>query len=142
MKKRICAISLIIVAILAIGFFTFKFLPIGTKQTSTPDVPEINNDNTLIEPEKKPETITEITEPIEPTPPPTVEIAMVGDMLMHGRVMESGLKEDGSYNFDHLFANVKDTIENADLALVNQETILGGTELGLSGYPAFNSPYE
>ena len=91
------------------------------------------------------EKITDETpEPVEPEPttPPTIQIVMVGDMLMHGRVMESGLKEDGTYNFDHLFVNVKDTIENADLALVNQETILGGTELGLSGYPAFNSPYE
>lgn len=74
--------------------------------------------------------------------PPSIHLVMVGDMLMHGRVMESGLQEDGSYNFDHLFVNVKDTIEGADLALVNQESILGGTELGLSGYPSFNSPYE
>ena len=142
MKKRICIISLITVAILVIGFSIFKFLPIGAKQASTTDIPEIENDNALVE---TPETLTETTEPIEPiepTPPPSVEIVMVGDMLMHGRVMESGLKEDGSYNFDHLFANVKDSIESADLALVNQETILGGTELGLSGYPAFNSPYE
>lgn len=73
---------------------------------------------------------------------PSVQIVMVGDMLMHDRVIESGLKEDGSYNFDHFFTNVKDTISNADLAIVNQETILGGRELGLSGYPAFNSPYE
>ena len=142
MKKRICIISLITVAILVIGFSIFKFLPISAKQASTTDIPEIENDNALVE---TPETLTETTEPIEPiepTPPPSVEIVMVGDMLMHGRVMESGLKEDGSYNFDHLFANVKDSIESADLALVNQETILGGTELGLSGYPAFNSPYE
>ena len=29
-----------------------------------------------------------------------------------------------------------------DLVYYNQETILGGTELGLSGYPTFNSPQE
>ena len=29
-----------------------------------------------------------------------------------------------------------------DLAFYNQETILGGAELGLSGWPSFNSPYE
>lgn len=81
----------------------------------------------------------------EPTPtpePPTIELVMVGDMLMHERVMESGLQEDGSYNFDHLFVHVQEQIEAADLALVNQETILGGTEIGLTGYPCFNSPYE
>lgn len=74
--------------------------------------------------------------------PETVQIVMVGDMLMHERIIESGKKEDGSYNFDHLFANVKDTIESADLAIVNQETILGGPDYGYTGYPSFNSPYE
>ena len=81
----------------------------------------------------------------EPTPtpvPPSITVAMVGDMLMHERVMESGLQEDGSYDFDHLFQHVEERIRAADLALVNQETILGGTDMGLTGYPCFNSPYE
>lgn len=69
-------------------------------------------------------------------------LVMVGDVLMHTAVTESGLQDDGSYNFDHMFANVKDEISAADLALVNQEVILGGTKLGLSGYPNFNAPYE
>ena len=83
----------------------------------------------------------EITPVLEPEPP-TIEIIMVGDMLMHTKVVEKGLQQDGSYNFDFLFENVLDEIEEADIALVNQETILGGKELGLSGYPRFNSPYE
>ena len=81
----------------------------------------------------------------EPEPEPedkSVTIRMVGDILLHEAVTESGLKSDGSYNFDHLFANVKSEIEEADIALVNQEVILGGSEMGLSGYPAFNGPFE
>jgi len=84
----------------------------------------------------------EPTAPPTPTPEPEINLVMVGDMLMHERVVASGLQEDGSYKFDHLFVHVQEKIEAADLALVNQETILGGTELGLSGYPCFNSPYE
>ena len=71
-----------------------------------------------------------------------ITLVMVGDVLLHERVTQSGLKEDGTYNFDHLFANVKDDIESADIALVNQEVILGGSAIGLSGYPAFNGPFE
>lgn len=71
-----------------------------------------------------------------------VSLVMVGDILMHTKVHESGLMEDGSYNYDHMFAHVKPEIEAADIALVNQEVILGGRELGLSGYPAFNAAYE
>ena len=71
----------------------------------------------------------------------TVQIVMVGDMLMHEPILKSGLQEDGTYNFEHLFANVKDTIEKADLAIANQETIMGGPGYGYTGYPSFNTPY-
>lgn len=71
-----------------------------------------------------------------------VEIVMVGDILLHENVQESGALDDGTYNYDHLFANVKEDIQEADIAIANQEVILGGTEIGLSGYPNFNGPYE
>lgn len=73
---------------------------------------------------------------------PEITLVMVGDMLMHTPVTDSGLQEDGSYEYGHLFTYTQDVIEEADLALVNQEVILGGTQLGLSGYPSFNAPYE
>lgn len=79
---------------------------------------------------------------IDVAEPETIQIVMVGDMLMHEKIIDSGLKEDGSYNYDHLFVNVKDYIQSADLAIVNQETIMGGESFGYSGYPNFNSPYE
>lgn len=72
----------------------------------------------------------------------SVDIIMVGDVLLHTRVAESGLMEDGSYNYDHMFAQVKDDISAADIAIVNQEVILGGRDMGLSGYPAFNGAFE
>ena len=72
----------------------------------------------------------------------SVSLVMVGDILLHTPVAESGLMEDGSYDFTPLFANVADKIESADLALVNQEVIIGGAELGITGYPCFNAPYE
>lgn len=71
-----------------------------------------------------------------------VTLIMVGDMLMHTPINETGVKEDGSIDFSHLFTHTKDMIEEADIAIVNQEVILGGEELGISGYPAFNTYYE
>ena len=68
-------------------------------------------------------------------------IVMVGDLLMHSFVQKSGATECG-YNYDHLFANVKSEIDSADLAIINQETLLAGEEFGLSGYPLFNAPRE
>ena len=68
-------------------------------------------------------------------------IVMVGDVLLHTPVEESCRQEDGSYNYDSLFAHTKDVISEADLALVNQEVIIGGAELGISGYPCFNADF-
>lgn len=73
---------------------------------------------------------------------PEITLVMVGDILLHTPVAQSGLREDGSYDFDAVFDQMREEIQAADLALVNQEVILGGTELGVSGYPAFNAPYE
>lgn len=73
---------------------------------------------------------------------PEIDILMVGDILLHDNVQESGKLSDGTYNYDHLFANVAEDINAADIAIANQEVILGGTEIGLYGYPNFNGPYE
>lgn len=71
-----------------------------------------------------------------------ITLLMVGDILLHTPVEKSAKREDGSYSYDAIFENTKDLIGAADLALVNQEVILGGAELGISGYPRFNAPYE
>lgn len=78
----------------------------------------------------------------EPEPESQVTLVMVGDVLLHTPLAKSGELEDGSYDFGALFANVREEVSGADLALVNQEVILGGAELGVSGYPRFNAPYE
>ncbi|MBP3577266.1 MAG: CapA family protein [Lachnospiraceae bacterium] len=76
------------------------------------------------------------------TPKPSVTLVMVGDILLHTRIHEYSKQENGSYNYDAIFANLKEEISSADLALVNQEVIIGGEELGISGYPSFNAPKE
>ncbi len=74
--------------------------------------------------------------------PETLTIVMVGDILLHTPVQKAALQEDGSYNYDAVFANMKADIQAADLAIVNQEIILGGEELGVSGYPTFNASHS
>lgn len=71
-----------------------------------------------------------------------INIVMTGDVLMHGKVIESGHRADGSYCYDQFFENILPDIDSADIRIVNQETVMGGEELGISGYPSFNSPFE
>ena len=77
-----------------------------------------------------------------PTPAPEITLVMIGDILQHTRVAESGITETGEYDFTRIFEHVREEVSRADLALVNQEVIIGGRELGISGYPCFNAPYE
>ncbi len=64
----------------------------------------------------------------------------VGDNLIHDAVYESAVSGSG-YDFRPIYAGVADVIAGHDLKFVNQETILGGADLGLSSYPRFNSPF-
>lgn len=76
-----------------------------------------------------------------PTPTPkTVSLLAVGDDLVHGSTLNGGRQEDGTYDFNGFYAHLKGEISAADLAIINQETILGGSEFEYSGYPRFNTP--
>ncbi|XMB86599.1 CapA family protein [Mycoplasmatota bacterium WC44] len=70
-----------------------------------------------------------------------ISLVAVGDNLIHEPIYVSA-KTDDTYDFKSMFHNVKPYIEQFDLAFINQETILGGSDIGLSTYPRFNSPYE
>ena len=108
------------------------------KETSVDNISEnteaVDNDMASTEEtEKEPSDVSENS---------TVTLVMVGDILLHTPVEESCHTEEGSYSFLPLFSQVKNEVQAADIAIVNQEVILGGEELGVSGYPAFNAPYE
>ena len=68
-------------------------------------------------------------------------LVMVGDALIHSAVYLDAYTGSG-YDFKPMLKEIKPIIKDYDLKYYNQETILGGTELGLSNYPRFNSPYE
>jgi len=84
--------------------------------------------------------------PVEETPLPEIEeappreeyltIIAVGDNLYHDVMIRSG--EDGDY--EAAYSEIKALIEKADIAFINQETLLAGADFGFSGYPRFNSP--
>ncbi|MBQ8473080.1 MAG: CapA family protein [Bacilli bacterium] len=74
----------------------------------------------------------------------SASMVMVGDALIHGTIYTRANRNANynGYDFKPMLSHIKEITTNYDLAYYNQETILGGTELGLSTYPLFNSPYE
>lgn len=78
----------------------------------------------------------------EPTKENKVSLFLTGDGLLHDSVYTDAENDDGTFDFSKQLDEVLNVVSNYDLAYYNQETILGGSELGLSGYPTFNSPKE
>ena len=73
-----------------------------------------------------------------------VSMVMVGDALIHASLYQTANKyaNYNGYDFKPMLKYTKEITKDYDLAYYNQETILGGKDLGLSTYPLFNSPYE
>ena len=114
-------VTLLLVAVLGLGFYYFAF----DKKT----VNELKN-----------KVVNKVTKEEKYS----LSLTMVGDYLIHSSVYNdaNSLAGYNGYDFKPMITYVKDIVSNYDLAYYNQETILGGSELGLSDYPCFNSPYE
>ena len=73
-----------------------------------------------------------------------ISLIMVGDNLIHDKIYKEARKNANynGYDFKPMYENIKKIVSNYDIGYYNQETILGGSDIGVSSYPAFNSPYE
>ena len=70
--------------------------------------------------------------------PEEAELLFVGDAMMHQSQINAARKPDGTYDYDACFDSVRPWISDADYAVVNLETPLGGAPY--SGYPMFCAP--
>lgn len=115
-----------IVIITIFSFFTYKTIDYTINL-------EKNKEKTLNNKEEKIEKLKEEKY--------NISLIMAGDALIHS-ALYADAKNNNKYDFKPMLEDIKPIIEKHDLAFYNQETILGGTEIGLSTYPCFNSPYE
>lgn len=74
----------------------------------------------------------------------SISIIMVGDSLIHDDIYEEASRNalGNGYDFKPMLRFIKPIVSEYDIGYYNQETILGGSEIGVSSYPVFNSPYE
>lgn len=129
-KKRKLKLGNIFIALGLIILFSL-IIVYGTKNI-------FKNNN--IDPEKEnPKKQEEIKEEV-------YEATMItaGDNLIHSSLYNEAHRNanyDG-YDFTPMYELIKPIVSQYDIAYYNQETILGGADIGLSDYPTFNSPYE
>lgn len=114
-KNKIVIIALLLLVVLA-GFYY------GYNKLSS------SNNKVEVKEEEKPKEYS-------------ASLVMVGDLLVHDRLYNA-MKTSNGYDFKPALTYIKDIVKEYDIAYYNQETILGGEEIGLSSYPSFNSPYE
>lgn len=125
MKKKL-AVILTVILFLLIALGAYLFIQ--------------NNQNKQIKEKTKKEEIKKET-PKEKIKTSKLSLVMVGDALLHSSLYKDGY-QNGVYNFQKQLELIKPIVQTYDLAFYNQESILGGTEIGLSDYPTFNSPWE
>lgn len=138
MTKKLTKISALILSmLLAVGCT-------ATTATEVPSLPE-NSASSPVSSESVPEEPVQSSEPeSEPEPEPepqpkTVSFAAVGDNLIHGSIYLQAKTSDG-YDFSSKYANIKDDIAAADVAIINQETLICNDAYPPSNWPRFNTP--
>lgn len=101
---------------------------------------KVNNEN----PTQSKPAVTEKVDKEETTAPKNTKatIVAVGDNLIHNTLISAGEQGDGTLDYNSFYEDIKQYIEPADLAIINQETMLGGDVKEYSGYPMFNTPWE
>ena len=137
MKKRrrikIIPFLLFIIMLLVLGF---SFTLFTNRNESSVDN-KLNNDE-KIKNEIKEEQVIEEVKPTKRS----MSLVMVGDALIHDSIYKDAYVGDNNYDFMDMFTDIGEIIQDYDLRYYNQETIIGGKDLGLSNYPMFNSPDE
>ena len=85
----------------------------------------------------------DVTPPIETS---KIHFLAVGDNIIHSSVFEDALLlakgTDKEYDFVPMYSEIRQMVENADLAFINQEGPIAGKDEKFTGYPQFNAPDE
>lgn len=141
-KSKIILLVSLILTIISMSFVLILLLTSDTSPADTADIP-VQSDNTLDD-----ELVDALVPEIIPEPIPedkTIRLLAVGDNLFHAGVHLTGKQSDGTYDFSFLFETIQPYLDEADIKIINQETILGGNHRGNDGhlgYPLFNSRTE
>ena len=105
--------------------------------TSTPDTTDDTTEVPVVNVPDDPET------PLEET---TVSFVGAGDnLIFYGNVRDAAscaVSGGRKYNFAPTYDSVRETIQSADIAFINQESLMCGDGYAFSYYPRFNGPQD
>lgn len=115
------------------------FIVIDKNTAFAPNLVEAEIEDPGQGPKQEPKIVEKI---IEQPKIKEIEIVAVGDIMFHMPQINGARLAGGGFDFSPSFKYIKPYIENADIAIANLETVIGGNEKGFNGFPRFNSPVE
>ncbi|MDR3019949.1 MAG: CapA family protein [Treponema sp.] len=116
MKNKLLILTLLVLVFISCKYKTSA--PVQTSNLSREDLTETHT----IETEKH-----------------NLTLLAAGDNLFHITIINN-FRRGNTHDFSPIYSEIKPLIQAADLAFVNQETVMAGTEFGYSGFPLFNTP--
>lgn len=140
--KKIIFIFISILLIAGLIFFRNNYFNNSSKKVLSESV-EVSNEVLDVQEDnedKKDEPIV-VELPVEEDA--SVSLAVIGDIMCHNsQYIDAYNASEKTYDFSYVFEDIKDYIENADLAIGNLETTFAGAKRGYSNYPNFNTPEQ
>ncbi len=150
-SRRILKICLALfgVCLLVVGgYFGLKLAGVDISSVSKPSSEEsssytqISSSSQMTE-ESSSDTQDTLQESSVPEPV-SIHILGVGDNLIHDAIYKQAQTRAGGegYDFSFVYERVAEDIASADVAVINQETILASEKFPPSNYPLFCTPVE
>ena len=72
-----------------------------------------------------------------------ISMSVIGDIMCHNtQYKDAYISSTDTYDFSYVFSDIKEYVNNADIAIGNLETTFAGKGVGYSNYPTFNTPEQ
>lgn len=72
----------------------------------------------------------------------TVSFTLGGNVLVNSNMWYDTKSEDGKYDFNYVTEDLNDIMKKSNINFYFQQSIVGGSDLGLSAYYNYNSPFD
>ena len=144
----------LLLVVLAVGGYAVYCAAAYWKDKVNANIQTLSTPAVTPQPEPQPAQETPQPEPMDaavpdvqpvqepgPEPEPSrVTLMALGDNLIHNCVYWSAELPDGGYDFTPFYADIRPTVEDYDIACINQETIYVADPALYGNYPYFGSP--
>ena len=132
-RERSNARTSLIASIVVLAFLVLFFNQIDYRLIRKPAIDAQKKTAAMKEQQKTEAAATETT---------TASVIAVGDNLYHQSLIDAGASEDGNWNYDKIYTHILDAIKDADVKMIDQETVFTTAHDSVSSYPSFATPTE